>query len=103
MRSGWLPEGFSEEQITAAAVRPQRQYLSKRKLGRRDATCFKKLPHLDDFLFSQVAMSVPERGGMSMELHADSIAKLIVHLCPDIPQEMQDLFEIDIRADRMGE
>jgi hypothetical protein len=49
---------------------------SKRKLGRRDATDFKKLPHLNDLLFSQLAMSVPERGGMSMELHADSIAEL---------------------------
>jgi hypothetical protein len=76
---------------------------SKRKLGRRDATGFKELPHLDDLLFSQVAMSVPERGGMSMELHANSIAKLIIHLCPDILQEMYDLLEINIRADWMGE
>jgi hypothetical protein len=76
---------------------------SKRKLGRRDATGFKKLPHLDDLLLWQIAMSVPERGGMSMELHTDSIAKLVVHLCPDILQEMHDLLEIDIRADRVGE
>jgi hypothetical protein len=76
---------------------------SKRKLGRRDATGFKKLPHLDDLLFSQLAMSVPERGGMSMELHANAIAKLIIHLCPDILQEMHDLLEINIRADWMGE
>jgi hypothetical protein len=76
---------------------------SKRKLGRRDATGFKKLPHLDDLLLWQIAMSVPERGGMSMELHADSIAKLVVLLCPDILQEMHDLLEIDIRANRVGE
>ena len=76
---------------------------SKRKLGRRDATGFKKLPHLDDLLFSQLAMSVPERGGMSMELHAGSIAKLVIHLCSDILQEMDDLLEINIRADWMGE
>ena len=55
---------------------------SKRKLGRRDATGFKKLPHLDDLLFSKLAMSVPERGGMSMELHADSIAKLLSTSAP---------------------
>ena len=48
-------------------------------------------------------MSVPERGGMSMELHADSIAKLIIHLCSDILQEMHDLLEINIRADWVGE
>ena len=77
--------------------------LSKRKLGRRDATGFKKLPHLDDFFFSQLAMSVPERGGMSVELHADSIANLIIHLCPDILQETHDLLEINIRAHWMGE
>jgi hypothetical protein len=76
---------------------------SKRKLGRRDATGFKKLPHLDDLLFSQFAMSVPERGGMSMELYADSIAKLVIHLCSDILQEMDDLLEINIRADWMCE
>ena len=76
---------------------------SKRKLGRRDATGFKKLPHLDDLLLWQIAMSVPERGGMSMELHANSIAKLIIHLCPDILQEMYDLLEINIRAHWMGE
>ena len=78
-------------------------HLSKRKLGGRDATGFKKLPHLDDLLFSQLAMSVPERGGMSVELHADSIAKLVIHLCSDILQEMHDLLEINIRADWMGE
>ena len=77
--------------------------LSKRKLGRRDATGFKKLPQLDDLLLCQFAMSVPECGRMSIELHTDSIARLVVHLCPDVLQEMYDLLEIDIRADRMGE
>jgi hypothetical protein len=48
-------------------------------------------------------MSVPECGRMSIELHADSIARLIVHLCPDVLEEMHDLLEIDIRADRMCE
>ena len=76
---------------------------SKRKLGRRDATGFKKLPHLDHFLLCQIAMSVPECGRMPIELHTDSIPRLIVHLCPDVPQEMHDLLEIDIRTDRMGE
>jgi hypothetical protein len=76
---------------------------SKRKLGRCDATRFKKLPHLDDLLLWQITMSVPECGRMSIELHANSIAGLIVHLCSDVLQEMHDLLEIDIRADWMGE
>jgi hypothetical protein len=75
---------------------------SKRKLGWCDATGFKKFPHLDDLLLAQITMSVPECGRMSIELHTDSIAKLIVHLCPDVLQEMHDLLEIDIRADWMG-
>jgi hypothetical protein len=48
-------------------------------------------------------MSVPECGGMSIELHTVSIAWLIVNLRPDVLQEMHDPLEIDIRADRMGE
>jgi hypothetical protein len=76
---------------------------SKRKPGRRDATGFKKLPHLDHLLLWQIAMSAPECGITPIELHTDSIARLIVHLCPDVLQEMDDLLEIDIRTDRMGE
>jgi hypothetical protein len=76
---------------------------SKRKLGRRDATGFKKLPHPDDLLLWQITMSVRECSGMSIQYHTDSIARLIVHLCPQVLQEMYDLFEIDIRAERMSE
>jgi hypothetical protein len=77
--------------------------LSKRKLSRRDATGFKKLPHSDDFLLWQIAMSVRECSGTSIEHHTDSIAGLIVHLCPQVLQEMYDLFEINIRAERVSE
>ena len=77
--------------------------LSKRKLSRRDATGFKKLPHSDDFLLWQIAMSVRECSGTSIEHHTDSIAGLIVHLCPQVFQEMYDLFEINIRAERVSE
>jgi|ERR1700758_3809418 hypothetical protein len=77
--------------------------LSKRKLGRRDATGFKKLPHSDDFLLWQIAMSVRERSRTSIEHHTDSIARLIVNLCPQVLQEMYDLFEINIRAERVSE
>jgi hypothetical protein len=77
--------------------------LSKRKLGRRDATGFKKLPHSDDLLLRQVAMSVRECSGTSIEHHTDSITGLIVHLCPQVLQEMYDLFEINIRAKRVSE
>jgi hypothetical protein len=77
--------------------------LSKRKLGRRDATGFKKLPHPDDFLLWQIAMSVRECSGTSIEDHTDSIAGLILHLCPQVFQEMYDLFEINIRAERVSE
>jgi hypothetical protein len=58
--------------------------LSKRKLGRRDATSFKKLPHSDDFLLWQIAMSVRECSRTSIEHHTDSIARLIVNLCPQV-------------------
>jgi hypothetical protein len=57
---------------------------SKRELGWRDATGFKKLPHPDDPLLWQIAMSVRECSGMSIEYHADSITRLIVHLCPQV-------------------
>src|SRR5262249_21033899 len=63
---------------------------SKRKLGRRDAAGFKKLPHPDDFLLWQIAMSVRECSRTSIEHHADSVAGLIVHFCP---QEMYEFFE----------
>lgn len=75
--------------------------LSKRKLGRRDATGFKKLSHSDDFLFWQIAMSVRECSRTSIEHHTDSIARLF--LCPQVLQEMYDLFEINIRAERVSE
>jgi len=58
--------------------------LSKRKLGRRDSTSFKKLPHSDDFLLWQIAMSVRECSRTSIEHHTDSIARLIVNLCPQV-------------------
>jgi len=77
--------------------------LSKRKLGRRDATGFKKLPHSDDFLLWQIAMSVRQCSRTSIEHHTDSIARLIVNLCPQVLQEMYDLFEINIRAERVSE
>src|SRR5262245_52447436 len=77
--------------------------LSKRKLGRRDATGFKKLPHSDDFLLWQIAMSVRECSRTSIQHHTDSIARLIVNLCPQVLQEMYDLFEINIRAERVSE
>jgi hypothetical protein len=63
--------------------------LSKRKLGRRDATGFKKLPHPDDFVLWQIAMSVRECSGTSIEHHTDSIAGLIVHLCPQVFQDAE--------------
>src|SRR5262249_29409550 len=75
----------------------------KRKLGRRNATGFKKLPHPDDFLLWQIAMSVRECSGASIEHHTDWIAGLIVHLCPQFLEEMYDLFEINIRAERVSE
>jgi hypothetical protein len=77
--------------------------LSKRKLGRRDATGFKKLPHSDDFLFWQIAMSVRECSRTPIEHHTHSIARLIVNFCPQVLQEMYDLFEINIRAERVSE
>jgi hypothetical protein len=77
--------------------------LSKRKLGRRDATGFKKLPHSDDLLLWQIAISVRECSKTSIEHHTDSIARLIVNLCPRVLQEMYDLFEINIRAERVSE
>jgi hypothetical protein len=58
--------------------------LSKRKPGRRDATSFKELPHSDDFLLWQIAMSVRECSRTSIEHHTDSIARLIVNLCPQV-------------------
>jgi hypothetical protein len=58
---------------------------------------------MDELLLCQFARSAPERGGISMELHADSIANFIAHPCPMSCREMHDLLEIDIRADRMGE
>src|SRR5215813_6839188 len=76
---------------------------SKRKLVWRDTTGFKKLPHSDDFLLWQIAMSVRECSGTSIEHHTDSIAGLIVHLCPQVLQEMYDFFEINIRAERVSE
>jgi len=76
---------------------------SKRKLGRCDATGFKKLPHPDDFLLWQIAMSVRECSRTSVEHHTDSIAGLIVHFCSQVFQEMYDLFEINIRAERVSE
>src|SRR5262249_24546804 len=76
---------------------------SKRKLVRRHATGFKKLPHPDDFLLWQIAMSVRECSRTSIEHHTDSIAGLIVHLCPQVLQEMYDLFEVNIRAERVSE
>jgi hypothetical protein len=43
--------------------------LSKRKPGRRDATGFKKLPHSDDLLLWQIAMSVRECSRTSIADH----------------------------------
>src|SRR5262245_26022242 len=77
--------------------------LSKRKPGRRDATGFKKLPHPDDFLLWQIAMSVRECSGTSIEHHTDSIAGLMGHLCPQVLQERYDLVEINMRAERVSE
>src|SRR5262249_20021726 len=79
------------------------QNLSKRKLSRRDATGFRKLPHSDDFLLWQIAMSVRQCSRTSIEHHTDSIARLFVNLCPQVLQEMYDLFEINIRAERVSE
>jgi hypothetical protein len=76
---------------------------SERKLGRRDPTGSKKLPHLDDFFLGQIAMSVPECGRMLIEFYTDSIAGLVVNLRTNVLQEVHDLLEIDIRADRMSE
>src|SRR5262249_47082729 len=76
---------------------------SKRKLVRRDATGFKKLPHPDDFLLWQIAMSVRECSGTSIEHHTDSIAGPIVHLSPQVVQEMYVLFETNIGAERVSE
>jgi hypothetical protein len=53
--------------------------------------------------FGRIAMSVRECSGTSIEHHTDSIAGLIVHLCPQVLQEMYDLFEINIRAERVSE
>ena len=76
---------------------------SERKLGRGDSTDFKKLPHLDNLFLWQIAMSVPECGRMLIELYTDSITGLVVNLCTNVLQEVHDLLEIDIRADRMSE
>ena len=59
------------------------QAFSKRKLGRRDATDFKKLPHLDDLLLWQIAMSVPECGRMPIELHTELDCQAY---CPPLPR-----------------
>jgi len=40
---------------------------------------------------------------MLIELYTDSIAGLVVNLCTNVLQEVHDLLEIDIRADRMSE
>ena len=50
-----------------------------------------------------IAMSVRECSRTSIEHHTDSIAGLIVHLCPQVLQEMYDLFEVNIRAERVSE
>src|SRR6516164_3257524 len=47
--------------------------LLKRKLGRRDATGFKKPPHLDDFLLWRIAMCVRECSRTSIEHHTNAI------------------------------
>ena len=91
------------EQGNEASAMDGLSNLSKRKRRRRDATGFKKLPHPDDFLLWQITMSVRECSGTSIEHHTDSIAGLIVHLCPQALQEMYDLFEVNIRAERVSE
>jgi glycerol uptake facilitator-like aquaporin len=72
--------------------------LSKRKLGRRDATGFKKLPHSDDFLFWQIAMSVHECTGTRVNPARETSRKLLLFFSePEI-----DHFVMAITAGRWG-
>src|SRR6266487_4564069 len=71
---------------------------SKRKLGRRDATGFKKLPHPDDFLLWQIAMSVRECSGTRVNPARETSASCCFFSEPEIDHFVMAITSAEVMA-----
>jgi hypothetical protein len=74
----------------------------ERILVDRDAAHFEKFAYLNDFFLREIVMGMRESGRMPAELYTDPVAGFVVDLCSKIFQQVDNLLEVDIRADGMG-